>query len=254
MKPPDETGAPAPEVKTVSASELLIDLPAAPATPAAETPPPAENAERDSLGRLFDPAKFRPEKDSLGRWKNAHAGRRKGGANTPAPAAPIPEIGPEEAPAPGGGAPSGEPTGDATPPKTDAARTDATLSPDAGGNLLARVLYGVTGWFTGDRKAAVAKGEEHKAIASTFSAFLSFRGIALVGGLALAATVICYLLDENRGESVGEGFKRRFGKKQPKPGDDAKRVEPLSDPVAVHPVAPARPAQPTGPAPIEFPE
>ena len=46
----------------------------------APPPPPSDplSAERDSLGRPFDPAKFKPEKDTLGRWKNLHAGR--GGA------------------------------------------------------------------------------------------------------------------------------------------------------------------------------
>lgn len=55
------------------------------------TPPPAaETPELDSLNRPFDAAKFKREKDSVGRWKNLHAGRRKAstapaaGASSPA--------------------------------------------------------------------------------------------------------------------------------------------------------------------------
>lgn len=249
MKPPEEPGAPAPEtVKTVTAGELLIDLPPAPPSPPKPAAPPAPDAEKDSLGRPFDAGKFRPEKDSLGRWKNLNAGRRAKSAGT-APAAslpPVPEVGPDDAPPPAAGAPpAADPGAGHTPPPP--AGGDATLSPDAGGNLLARVLYGVTGFLTGDRKAATARGDEHKAISSTFAAFLSFRGIALVGSLALVATVVCYLLDENRGDSIGDALKRRFAKR---PGDGAKRAEPTAAPQTVQPAA--RPA-PAPSAPIDFP-
>lgn len=58
-------------------------------------PPPADplSAERDSLGRPFDPAKFKPERDSVGRWKNLNAGRKSrapAGGGTPPPADPAP--------------------------------------------------------------------------------------------------------------------------------------------------------------------
>jgi hypothetical protein len=52
---------------------------------------PAPSPDFDSLGRPFDPVKFRREKDTLGRWKNARAGRKGG------PAAP-PAAGPASAP------------------------------------------------------------------------------------------------------------------------------------------------------------
>lgn len=245
MKPPEETGAPAPTppVKTVTAGELLIDLPAAPPPAPKPSAPPAPDAEKDSLGRPFDGAKFRPERDSLGRWKNLNAGRRAKAAPLP----PVPEVGPDDAPPPPAGAPPAADPGAAhTPPP--AAGADATLSPDAGGNLLARVLYGVTGFLTGDRKAATARGEEHKAISSTFAAFLSFRGIALVGSLAIVATVVCYLLDENRGDSIGDALKRRFARR---PGDGAKRAEPTAAPQTVQPAA--RPSPAPSSAPIDFP-
>jgi hypothetical protein len=63
---------------------------------------------RDSLGRLFDPEKFRLEKDTLGRWKNRRGGRKRKG-ETAAAAAPAPAAvwTPEEraaAQAPGNGA------------------------------------------------------------------------------------------------------------------------------------------------------
>ena len=252
MKPPEETGAPAPEVKPVTASELLIDLPPAapsPAAPAApENAPPA--GELDSLKRPYDATKFRPEKDTAGRWKNRNAGRRKAAPGAPAPAAPsgppIPEIGPEET-KPGGTPPPAPGAGTPPPPAgAPGAARDATLAPEAGGNLLARVLYKITGTFTGDHKKAVATGAEHKAIADTFGAFLSFRGIALSGGLAVVATVVAYLLDDSRGESVFDAFKRRFFKA--KPGDTAKRAEPTAAPVTVAATAPARPVAPDSPA------
>lgn len=39
----------------------------------------------DKLGRAFDPTKFRQKLDSLGRWVNARAGRRKGKPGKPSP-------------------------------------------------------------------------------------------------------------------------------------------------------------------------
>jgi|GEM_PF-6087788 len=207
-------------------------------------------SERDSLDRPFDPAKFKHEKDSLGRWKNLNAGRRRKAAattgetaatpaETPAPAnLPPPDFADIEAAA---GAPEAE--AEAEPGRTEpAAPTDATLSPAAGGNLLARVLYKITGTITGDHKAAVAKGDEHKAIAGTFAAYLGFRGLALVGGLALGATVLSYLLDDARGESVTDAFKR-FLRKKPQPGDGAKRAEPVTAPTTSEPAAPAAPVE-----------
>jgi hypothetical protein len=72
--------------QTVSADDLAADLagkmpsvnvPAssAPEAPAPAPAPAAAPVQKDSIGRLFDPAKFRPEKDILGRWKNLFAGR-----------------------------------------------------------------------------------------------------------------------------------------------------------------------------------
>src|SRR5690606_36657671 len=85
--------------KAITAPEAaagLLDMPAvnaraagaeAPAAaPKPSTPPAADGV--DSLGRKFDPSKFRPEKDVIGRWKNLRGGRkRKGVADTQPPAA-----------------------------------------------------------------------------------------------------------------------------------------------------------------------
>ena len=67
---------------TTSAADLTADLvatmPQATSAAPAATPAPSTasvTAERDTLGRAFDPAKFRPEKDSVGRWKNLKGGR-----------------------------------------------------------------------------------------------------------------------------------------------------------------------------------
>jgi len=60
-----------------------------PAAPAPASPPADPlSADRDSLGRPFDPAKFRPEKDTAGRWKNLRAGgpgKRRGPAAQSSP-------------------------------------------------------------------------------------------------------------------------------------------------------------------------
>lgn len=39
------------------------------------SPPSVKPGELDSLDRPFDPEKFKPEKDSIGRWKNLRGGR-----------------------------------------------------------------------------------------------------------------------------------------------------------------------------------
>lgn len=73
--------------------------------PAAAAPAPAPAAlppspDFDSLGRPFDPVKFRRDKDTLGRWKNARAGRKTpGAASSPASAAAAPTSTPRD-PAP----------------------------------------------------------------------------------------------------------------------------------------------------------
>lgn len=61
------------EMPPITTPKALDPQPTAPAKP-----------ELDSLNRSFDPEKFLPEKDSAGRWKNRHAGR-KGKAKVSAP-------------------------------------------------------------------------------------------------------------------------------------------------------------------------
>ena len=97
----DLTGLPpasAPAVPPPAADPAPADTTAVPSAPAASAP-----VERDSLARPFDPAKFKREKDAVGRWKNLFAGR--GGKNRAA-AAPsdVPEIAPEAEPATPAGA------------------------------------------------------------------------------------------------------------------------------------------------------
>lgn len=59
--------------------------------------------EKDSIGRAFDAAKHRPEKDKIGRWKNLNRGGAPKGprrARVTAPAAPSPGTSQPAAPAP----------------------------------------------------------------------------------------------------------------------------------------------------------
>lgn len=114
-------------IETVTAADVVGLAPAAPgapgAAPANETPPPPAQvspapapapgaAETDSLGRPFDPSKFKREKDSLKRWKNLFAGRggkaraqektpeAKTPERAPTPAsADVPDVAPEPEPA-----------------------------------------------------------------------------------------------------------------------------------------------------------
>lgn len=86
---------PATEISAADAASGLAAMPevneraasapaAAPAAPAAPVQAPAAAIpaeETDSLGRKFDPMKFRPEKDRIGRWKNLHAGRKGAGVS-----------------------------------------------------------------------------------------------------------------------------------------------------------------------------
>lgn len=92
------------EASGVTASDIVATLasdmpkPTAPAATAAAKPEPKKpaapmSAEKDVHGRAFDPLKFKPEKDKLGRWKNLNAGRKSPAAK------PIAETQPESQPA-----------------------------------------------------------------------------------------------------------------------------------------------------------
>ena len=76
--PPTDPAAPPPPPDSAATQQPVVQTPADPLS-----------AERDSLGRPFDPAKFKPERDKLGRWKNLHAGRggRAASASAADPAA-----------------------------------------------------------------------------------------------------------------------------------------------------------------------
>jgi hypothetical protein len=252
---PTET-APPPDSAPVSTvpTSVLLDLPpappASPSAPAGAPPaPPPADAERDSLGRPFDSAKFKPEKDSLGRWKNRNAGRRGSRPDAPAPAAPLPpvrEIGPDDPPAPDSPPPPGAsaPAGAAAAPSGDAQASAAHA-----GKLAARATYAVTGALIRDHKAAKPSPDEHAALADTWTAFFQFRGVALVGVVAVGAAVLCYLLEDGRREPFVEFVKGLFAKKR------EKRAEPVAPPAPASAPAPAG-ASPSASSlqPIRFPE
>lgn len=91
------------KAETVNAAELVAEtLRGAPAATITQPAPAMPNGplgeltappNRDSLERQFDPLKFKPEKDSLGRWKNLKGGRPP--KNKAAPADPQREVNPQ---------------------------------------------------------------------------------------------------------------------------------------------------------------
>lgn len=137
--------------------------------PAPSAPGPA--ADFDALGRPFDPVKFRRERDSLGRWKNARAGRKgaaPGPARPPRPAAP-PRPAPA-APAASASAPGSEPP-DAD--FSDVERIAGTGAPGANGhavllddNATADTVIGII------QTALVLIGEEEGVLSDTEKALL----------------------------------------------------------------------------------
>ena len=271
--------------KIVTAADLLpeLDSPRPPSNPpdssaAVSAPPaaltsPAVDVETDSAGVPFDAARHLSKKHpATGRWMPRGGRKPKSAApaspasssastsspppassgvspasSTP-PADDIPDVAPSDAPAdaadnagPGDAAPDDQPAGPVR---------DAALSPKRAGELAARALYKVAGDLSGDRKRAVAKGEEHESIKQTFAAYFEFRGLKLVGGLALAATIIAYLLTDDRSDGIGARVRDWLSKRR------AGRSSPASSSVIdIDPAAPSapRPAPETrNPAPSPF--
>ncbi len=150
--PAPGTGTPTPSA-TISGAELVGDLPqvsphivaantAANTAPAAAPSPLA--GEKDSLGRIYDPAKFRPEKDILGRWKNLKGGAPKG-PRVPKPDAPsaagstVPADLPRE-PAPGLPSAAPSPTAPASAPQP----IPDELKAEASSNLAIALMLSAT--------------------------------------------------------------------------------------------------------------
>jgi len=85
-----------------NAPEPTIKLPNAPtgasaAMPASEPKKP-DAPKFDSLGRAFDPKKFLPKCDTMGRWCVRRSGKSTTAGAASTPAQEIPEVGPSETP------------------------------------------------------------------------------------------------------------------------------------------------------------
>jgi hypothetical protein len=225
---------------TVTASDLLPELalpaaakPAPPAPASTASPSPVAPGTLDRKGTPYDPARHIPKmKESTGGWMprggrkpNPPAANAGTGATAPAPTPPpapaaplppIPEVGPSDAPTAAASPAQGEqPTGEPAPARP--AGPDVTVAHETAAELAARATYAVTGAVIGDHKKATATGAEHESLKKGYASFFAYRNIVLVGGIALAAVVIAYLLGEARREEVVGTVKKLFAKKKPDP-------------------------------------
>lgn len=144
--------------------------------------PAAQSMGKDSLGREFDPNKFRAEKDILGRWKNLRSGpgRAKGvpnakpvGPKPPAPNEPGASVIPPDEPTP-------------QPPVADRYALAAEAYLFAGYSLLDGAMAGQGEWMP-DNPA------EHEAMKGALTAWLRSRQSEdLPPGAAFALAAVGY--------------------------------------------------------------
>ncbi|MDR1281262.1 MAG: hypothetical protein LBK99_10635 [Opitutaceae bacterium] len=235
------------------APKPTVSVPETPETsPAPVAGTPADGMGLDSLNRPFDPAKFRPEKDSIGRWKNRNAGRsRKTPAAAPAPfqenAPPSPPaselvIPPEaeDAPSAPGGGDGGDGGGGGETPAPPAPRVkgDAETTAEA----VCKTVYAGIGIATGHPEEATPSPAEQKAIKEATAAFLSARGWIATGTGLFVLLWALYLFKVGSKPETRMWLGALFGKKTPK------NVTPLpSAPVETPP-----PASPSPPPPSAF--
>lgn len=148
---------------------------------------------RDSLNRPFDPEKFRPEKDILGRWKNLKGGKG-GGKRTArkAPTAPEPQTGGKQPP------PPAEPPASVIPPD-EPPPVEPPQPPGADRYALAAEAYLFAGYSLLDG-AFAGRGEwmpddqaEHDAMKGALAAWLRSRQSEdLPPGAAFALAAVGY--------------------------------------------------------------
>lgn len=231
----------------------------APAPASTETAPTVAPGTLDRKGTPYDPARHIPKmKAKTGAWM-PRGGRKPAprpgeiaAAPTPAPAPspkpgetfgeayafpprpPIPEIGPDE-PAPAPASAAGEkPAGDTAANKApEPARPsqDFSLPHETAAELASRATYAVTGVVIGDHKKATATGAEHETLKKGYASFFAHRNLVLVGGFALLAVVVAYLLGEARREEVVGTVKKMFTKKPaPRPVVEIAPAPPASPP------------------------
>jgi hypothetical protein len=113
---------------------------------------------------------------------------------------------------------------------------DATMSPEAVGDVGCKTLYVLTGAVIGDYKAATATGAEHAALSKTLAAYAKHRGILFRGTLALIGMFVAYAVAEDRRGLIVGKIKGWLGWKKAEP----RKVEPVAPVVDVTP-APSTP-------------
>lgn len=102
----------------------------------------------------------------------------------------------------------------------------------------------MTGALIGDHKAATATGSEHANIKAVATAYARARGIKVIGGLAVGLTVLAFLMDDRRRETVLDRVKALFRKK-PTAAAEIPVVEVVATaPTVVEPVKPREAASP----------
>jgi hypothetical protein len=152
-----------------NAPEPTIKLPNAPtgaaaAMPAAD-PKQAEIPKFDSLGRPFDPKKFLPKCDTMGRWCVRRSGKSTTAGSPASPAHEIPEVGPGETPA-------GDPQ-----PSQPAAEAHAQVMPSAraAAEGVAIGLYTV-GALVIDGQEWMPEPGEHEPLVQAWESYFKITG------------------------------------------------------------------------------
>lgn len=108
---------------------------------------------------------------------------------------------------------AGSPSPDGGAPKSP----DATLSPEATGDLACKTLYSLTGAVIGDHKAATATGAEHAALSANIGAYCKHRGILFTGTIALIGFAVAYALSDDRRGLIIAKIRSFFGPKKSVP-------------------------------------
>jgi hypothetical protein len=159
-------------------AEILENGPKTETANGPETANPVHALGKDSRGVVFDPKKFRPEKDILGRWKNIGVGRKRGTGSSPKPAPQAGGAGAQPPPPP----PPAEfgsviPPDDATPAPANATNANGPEDRFA----LAAETYLIAGYSLLDG-AFAGKGEwmpddeaEHRALKQALAHWLRSR-------------------------------------------------------------------------------
>ena len=232
-----------------TAQEMLADVPR-PETPAAPVEPPAPPVapdsatsapEVDSLNRPFDAAKFRPEKDSLGRWKNLRGGRKPRAAsqNPPADLPPAENAwsAADRADAANATPAAETETASAETPRASARAADAVDRADDAAEVVCRAVYTGAGVVFDAPEDCDPKPAEHENMRKAVAAYNRAKGWAFGAGVGLLLVFAAYLLRTLRKPGPSKNFRawvsdvRASRAKPVQPETPAGGVQPAPGPV-----------------------